>query len=378
MDLNDNSSNSLESGNRVTPPSIQTPTPAQQPINTPTQEPTNTPPPATPTGVPPAGSSSTEKPKSMFMTIMIAILAFLLISVGIVAYMLYLRTQATQELKTLVDNQLKSFTAIEKDYKDTEDLLKLIDKRQDPEPTEQSSSKQLLKFGEDPNFGESNVLGVEEDLNIDIERKMAEKFRDVVTQVDTISKNTAKIKEINNKSPIHKMFLPDTSDLVTSSEKFAKETKPLMQYLNDSTMLGIQVTTISVDLGLALNEAIIRGADEASLGNFKKKLSNLKDIKTEMEKIDISGLENSLQSEHKESLASFDEDMSVFDEIDEALTKKDINLLDKALSSLILQGQGDSLSSQVGRLSFWQSNKTIQSVGPVKQEWKDFKADKLN
>ncbi len=373
MDLNDTPSNSLETGTRVTPPSMQSPSEPQTP-----QQPPSDPPPQEPVNMPPQNVTPAEKPKSMFFTAMIIIIVILMVGVGSVGYMLYLRNQATQELKTLVDSQLKAFTAIEKDYKDTEDLLKLIDTRQDPQPTEQSSNKQLLKFGEEPSFEGSNVLGVEEDLNIDIERKMAEKFRNVATEVDTISKNTTKIKAINNKSPIHKMFLPDTSDVVASSEKFAKETKPLMEYLNSSTMLGIQVTTISLDIGLALNEAIIRGADEASLSNFKKKLANLENIKTEMEKIDISGLELSLQTEHKDSLASFDEDMGVFYEIDEALTKKDIVLLDKALNSLILQGKADSVSSQVGRLSFWQSNKIIQSASTVKQEWKDFKSEKLN
>ena len=217
-------------------------------------------------------------------------------------------------------------------------------------------------------------MGIEEDLGIDQSRKLSEGYKSASKQLDNLKKNNRKIEILAQSNPIVSIMVPQNADLIADTDKFADISIALLSYLQKVNNFEINSTMVGYQIGLAIQEAVLRSADDDSVINLKKKIQEIDRLYDEFKEIDISNIPEDLQKSHTEDLESFDEDVEIFNQILEAFQKKNHVLLEKTLQSIILQGQGASNESKVKFKSFWNENTIINAVDDLSDRWTDYGA----
>lgn len=279
---------------------------------------------------------------------------------------------AKRELQQQVQTQVKELAALEKSYKSVRTIL------DEKTPAPEAETTNLLKARpskiSDVN---TNVLGAEEDLNIAMNRKLADQYKAGRATLRNISATNTKVSSIYQNNPIIKPFLPDATNLIADTKDFTAESDALLAYLSQVNNLEISSKTLGYQIGLALQESILRNADADSVANFKNKVNELDDIYADYKAIDTSDLPEDLKTSHQESLASFDKDVAVFSELVTALERKDANMLQQAIQSLIIQGESESAAAEIEVRSFWNEHEIINKATTMKEAWQQFGQDKL-
>lgn len=317
------------------------------------------------TTAPPAAPAS-RKP---VLIIAVAVILVILASVGGIVWM---NMAATRSLQQLVQSQVKDLTDLEKSYKSVRTILDESDAQPD------ASTTNLLKTRpskiSDVN---ADVLGAEEDLNIGLNRRLADQYKKGRASLQNVSGTNTKIAGVYAGNPIVKPFLPDATGLINKTKDFTTESDALLAYMNQINSLEISSKTLGYQIGLALQESIIRNADSESVAQFKIKVNELNDIYADYKAIDISDLPEDLKKSHNEGITSFDKDVAVFYELVTALERKDALTLQQAIQSLIIQSQSASTASEIEVRNFWNEHETINAATTLKNEWQRFGEDNL-
>jgi hypothetical protein len=216
------------------------------------------------------------------------------------------------------------------------------------------------------------VLGIEDDLGITQNRKLSQRYKDAIVRLDNIGKN-AKTIEDSFKSNIFALFVtkPD-KDLFKDTKSFVDRSKPLMAYLDSSNTMQINGTLLGYKIGLALQELILRSADDESVQKYEEKLKEIDGLYRQSNGMDISELPEELQIQHKEELDSYSSSVAVFYELLHAAREKDIERFYSAIQSLSLQGASQVGESQIKFTNFWQNNITINATDRLIEKWSEY------
>ena len=353
----------MDMDNNQTPnESVTKVSPTPQNISPPIQEPSYTPPEQTI----PSQHGSSHKP--MLLGAIAVILVILAGTVGVI----WMNMSAKRNLQEYVQAQVKELSVLEQSYKSVRIIL------DEKIPSADAKTTNLLKARpskiSDVN---ANVLGAEEDLNIAMNRKLSDQYKKGRATLKNILATNTKIASVYQGNPLIKPFLPDATALTSKTKDFATQSDTLLAYLNQINTLEISSKTLGYQIGLALQESILRNADSDSVANFKSKVNELNDIYDDYKAIDISGLPDDLKASHNESLATFDTDVAVFSELVTALERKDANMLQQAIQSLIIQGESESAASEIEVRNFWNEHETINQATTMKDEWQQFGEEKL-
>lgn len=344
-----------------------------QPPNQPSSAvPPPTPPPIEPqTYVPPAPMEPTQSGSSKKPILIVAV-AVILIILAAIGSIVWMNMSAKRNLQEYVQTQVKELTALEQSYKSVRTIL------DEKIPAAEAETTNLLKARptkiSDIN---ANVLGAEEDLNIAMNRKLADQYKKGRASLKNITGTTTKIASVYQGNPFTKPFLPDATALISGTKDFSEQSDALLAYMNQINNLEISSKTLGYQIGLALQESILRNADADSVANFKSKVNELNDIYADYKAVDISNLPDDLQASHNESLLTFNKDVAVFSELVTALERKDAAMLQQAIQSLIIQGESESAAAEIEVRNFWHEHETINQATSLKDEWKQFGEQKL-
>ncbi|QQS43328.1 hypothetical protein IPM65_04155 [Candidatus Roizmanbacteria bacterium] len=335
------------------------PTPPQNP-------PVTEPPYSAPLQSTPAHPGGAKRP-----TVIIAV-AVILVILATVGGIIWMSMAAKRELQQQVQAQVKEMTALEKSYKSVRTIL------DEKTPSPEAETTNLLKTNptriSDVN---ANVLGAEEDLNIALNRRLGDQYKQSRTSLRNITSINTKIATVYQGNPLVKPFLPDATSLISDTKDFAEESDALLSYLNQINNLEVSSKTLGYQIGLALQESILRNADPDSVANFKSKVNELDDIYEDYKAIDTSGLPEDLRVSHDETLATFSEDVSIFSELVTALERRDAAMLQQAIQSLIIQSESESAAAEIEVRSFWNEHETITKATTIREQWQQFGEDKL-
>lgn len=300
----------------------------------------------------------------MFVALVVGLFVVLgSISGGIWAY-----TQGKKEVHTLVKVQTQHLDDLKNSYDDIRDILDEI-------PTTPSiDNADLLDASDQSNIPSSfdDVLGVEEQLGIDQNRKLSEKYKTASKHLEALKKNNRKVEALARSNPVVSLFVPQNADLIADTDRFSDNSTMLISYLQKLNTFEINSTMVGYQIGLAIQEAIVRSADDDSVANLDKKIEEIDKLYEEFKAIDIENIPENLQNEHKDELSEFNADVEVFNQLLTAFQEKDTNLLEKSFQSLILQGQGASNESEVKFKTFWHENEILNAVSDLSDRWEEY------
>ncbi len=351
-----------------TQPASEVPSTTSQPLppTAPQNPPVTEPPYSAPLQSTPAQPGGAKRP-----TVIIAV-AVILVILAAVGGIIWMSMSAKRELQQQVQAQVKEMTALEKSYKSVRTIL------DEKTPSPEAETTNLLKTNptriSDVN---ANVLGAEEDLNIALNRRLGDQYKQSRSSLRNISSINTKIASVYQGNPLVKPFLPDATSLISDTKDFAEESDALLSYLNQINNLEVSSKTLGYQIGLALQESILRNADPDSVANFKSKVNELDDIYEDYKAIDTSGLPEDLRVSHDETLATFSEDVSIFSELVTALERRDAAMLQQAIQSLIIQSESESAAAEIEVRSFWNEHETITKATTIREQWQQFGEDKL-
>lgn len=337
--------------------------------------------PQTPTQIPqtpvqPAYNSSVQsapiQPGSSHKPMLIIAVAVILLVLASIGGIIWMSMSAKRELQQQVQTQVKELTALEKSYRSVRTIL------DEKTPSPEAETTNLLKARPSKiSDVDANVLGAEEDLNIALNRKLADQYKKGRTSLTNIASINTKIANVYQGNPLVKPFLPDATSLISDTKDFAAQSDALLAYLTQINNLEISSKTLGYQIGLALQESILRNADPDSVANFKSKVNELDDIYEDYKAIDTSELPEDLKTGHDEAVASFNKDVAVFSELVTALERKDADMLQQAIQSLIIQGESESAAAEIEVRSFWNEHETINKATSMREEWQRFGEDML-
>src|SRR3989339_475363 len=284
----------------------------------------------------------------MFLALGIGLFIFLSIFIG----GLWGYIQGQKNIQSIVQSQVQELTHLQTTYDDIRDIL-------DETPSKPSAENvDLLDTSKnDPMQNRyDDVLGVEEELGIDQKRILSQEYKTAAKHLETLKKNNRKIEALGKSNPFVSILIPQNADLIKDTDRFSDVSMSLLSYLQAVNTFELNSIMVGYQIGLAIQEAISRSADDESVSNLEKKIQEIDTLNDEFKVIDITDIPKNLQSDHSDELASFDEDIEIFNTILVAFQEKDVPLIQKTLQSLIIQGQGASNESKVEFKTFWHEN----------------------
>lgn len=304
----------------------------------------------------------------------------LLVGAGALGYSAV--TNQKKEVKDLAKKQVEDFKQLENKYSE---IVKLIKESQN---IEEPGSQQLLGLeAEDEEASASmkeedlkekiqaQVLALEDDPGIALSRRVGELYRQAKNIAEEIGQTNKTLVAKTSALPLN-LLLPTPKELTAKTADFSAQTASLFGYLGAINSLTIKMSTLGYEIGMAINESVIRGADDTSVKSLENKINELNALRDEFLQIETTQLSDKLRQEHYDSLKEFEATKKLFTDILDSLRQKDLNAIVKSFQSLLLQASSSGESSLVETLSFWQDDPTLRSVGDLKKEWQTFH-DKL-
>lgn len=298
----------------------------------------------------------------------IALVIGLIVILGSVIGGIWAYTKGKSEIQSMVQSQSQQLNDLQKSYNDIRNVLDKVPQ------TPSMDSADLLDSSTNsvPPSRYDNVLGVEENLGIDQNRKLSEEYKAASKLLDNLKKNNRKIEKLSQSNPVISIFIPQNADLISDTDSFADTSSALLMYLQKVNSFEINSTMVGYQIGLAIQEAVLRAADDESVANLEKKIKEIDSLYDEYKSIDISSIPEDLQADHTAELLAFNEDVEIFNQILIAFQNKNAALLEKTLQSIILQGQGASNESEVKFITFWQDNEIINGVTDLSDRWDEY------
>lgn len=306
--------------------------------------------------------SQPSRPTLNFQKLLIFLTPLVILSLAVTLFLHYLSSQK-KTLQTAIQNQVNQFNQLSQTYQSIVNLIR---------QTQEEPANQLLQVHLNlETLTQENVLGLEETPAITQARRLSllyDQAKDVAVQIQ--NQNQA-IKDQLNSFPLNLYFKKHLS-LAEKTEKFTQDTLALLTYLKEINSLEIEMTTYGFEFGVALNESLSHGADEASLKKLEDKLQELDDLKKKFLKIDASGLSADLQKERLEDLQEFEDSQAYFEEIVLSFKSQDPEAILKSLESLLVEAQVATEKGLVETVTFWQENPTLNAAPKLQKDWQDF------
>jgi len=298
----------------------------------------------------------------------IAIGVGLIVVIGTVIGGTWAYSQGKKDIQAMVQSQSQRLDDLQKTYNDIQNVLDNVPQSPSMDSADilDSSINSKLSSKYD------NILGVEENLRIDQNRKLLEKYKTASNLLDSLKRGNRKIVKLSQSNPIISIFIPQNADLISYTDSFADTTSALLIYLQKVNSFEINSIMVGYQIGLAIQEAVVRSADDASIANLEKKIKEIDSLYGEYKSIDISSIPEDLQAGYTAELVAFNEDVLIFDQILVAFQNKNASLLEKTLLLIILHGQGASNELGVKFKSFWQDNAIINGVSDLSDRWDEY------
>jgi len=303
--------------------------------------------------------NQTPPPKSPKLST--PLLAGVIIAIAaLVSGFVFIKVQGLKsQAKDLTTTQLKNFDQLEDNYSD---IVKTY--------SEPATENELLKINpQDQN--DIQVLGLEDSSQIQQSRKIGGLYREATNHLENIAKTNNSWQQ-TNRSPLFFLSGIDPKDLVQRTTDFSESSQHLITFLSDINSLEIEAITMGFEIGTAIQEVVIRNADQTSVDSLEQKVNNLKNLKDSFASVNVDNLSDDIRQDFQASLDSFEEDVSVFTEIVNAARNQNNSAFRNAISSLIIQGGTSSESSIVATVTFWETDPTIQSTYSLHKDWQDF------
>lgn len=352
------------------PPPYQAPPPPQQP------SPPPAPPPPQETETPPVSESvsegfTIETPRSKLWRYILLGVFLILLLVG--CSFLFFRKQKN-ELKDLTQNQLDKINSLQTTYDAIITVIKETPEEEGASTTHQLLGAQISLEEPTAESDQEKVLGLEDSPVIKQARKLGELFREGKSTASEIDSQNFYIGLKINSIPLS-LFFSKNKPLIDKTEAYAREARDLLAYLDQDNSFGIKAATLGFELGITIEEAILRGADDQSIQKFEEKINEINKLIDDYRAIDTSSLTEDLRQEHLKEAAKARDEVKIFNEIFNSLKNKDIVALEKSLQSLMIEAISAAETGLVESVSFWQKNPTVRGIEEIKEDWEEFQEE---
>jgi len=292
-----------------------------------------------------------------------------LVLLGLGGYFVY--SSALTEVKTITRSHIDNLEKLEGTYAK---IIKTLEEK----PSESKDTVNNLLKSKPRKLKDVNVqvLGAEDDLAIQINRKLAEHYKKGKSYLKAIKEQNVKLEEVYQ-NPLIKPFLPDLGTLPTKTTETVASWEAIFTYLNESNTIEINAKTLGYQFGLAMQEAIVREADDESVAKLREKLVELDTIFEQYKKLETKGLPEDMQKTHQDGLDSYNKDVAVFGELVQGFEDKDVDQIEKSLQSMAIQGQSETTASEIEMRNFWYDHDSVKQIEELKEAWISYATNTL-
>lgn len=321
---------------------------------------------------------STRPPAKVIILAGVGIVAALLAAVG--GYGYWQVQEAKTWMQGAIQSQVADLDRIDASYSAIQNILA------EPLPTsdQDATTTNLLKAIPPKKTVprrlkdvEPQVLGAEDELQITLNRRLAEQYKKSRTAIKAIQKRNAEITTKMTEWNMIRSFLPDIRPLLAKTDTVAQMAEAMLAYLNETNTIEIEGKTLGYQIGLAMREAILRDADDASVAKLREKIRELETFYGKAERMSTDNLPQVLKENHAESLATFDRDMEVFRDLLRGFEEKDIFMIQEALESMVIQSASQTTKAEILMRSFWQNDEAISAMEELRDDWQTFGEQEL-
>lgn len=378
------STQSQESAQKTPPPPYKAPPPPYQAPQPPPQpSPPPAPPPPQPTETPPVSEPISEdftvEPETptskLWLYILLGVFFVLLLIGGSVVFF----KKQKNELKDLTNAQVEKIESIQTTYNQ---IITTIKEAPEEEPS--ATQHQLLGAktsleeaglaGTSEEFDEEKVLGLEDSPEMIRLRKLGELYREGKQAAREMDSQNFNIGLKINSIPLN-LFFAKNKTLIDRTETYAQEARDFLDYLDQENTISVKAITLGFEIGVAIEESILRGADDQSIQKLEEKRDDYSKLVADYRAIDTSTLTTDLREEHIREGAKAQEDIELINDIINSLKAKDIAALERSLQSLIIEAVVASETGLVETVSFWQKNPTARGIEEIKEDWEEFQEE---
>jgi len=297
------------------------------------------------------------------------IVSVLLTLLAVGGYVMY--STALTELKTITRAQIDTLEKLEGTYAG---IIKTLDEK--PSGTQDTTNSLLKSKPRKLKDVNVQVLGAEEDLAIQVNRKLADHYKKGKSYLKTIKEQNVKIQE-TYQNPLIKPFLPDLGNLPTETAGTVRSWEAILTYLNESNTIEINAKTLGYQFGMAMREAIMREADDESVDKLREKYLELDTIYDQYKALETAELPEDMQQSHEDGLDSFDKDIAVFGDLVQGFEDKDVDQIEKSIQSMVIQGESETTAAEIEMRSFWNDHDSVKQVEELKDAWISFATNTL-
>jgi len=381
--------NTAQAGNIGTPSSPQS---QQAQPQQPTQQPPSPPPPyqAPPPAPPPPQETETppvsepisegftiETPRSKLWIYIPLGVFFLLLLIG--GSVFFFKKQK-DELKNLTNTQIVKIKSLQTTYNQIITTIKEVPEEESPSTTQHQllgAKTSLEETGLEGTLTgpiesvQEKVLGLEDTPMMQQLRKLGELYREGKKTAREIDSQNFNIGLKINSIPLN-LFFAKNKPLINSTEAYAQEARDFLNYLDQENTISVKAITLGFEIGVTIEESILRGADAQSIQKIEDKRDEYSRLIADYRATDTSTLTQDLREEHIKEGAKAQKDIRLIDNIISSLKNKDIAALEKSLQSLIIEAIAASETGLVETVTFWQKNPTVRGIEEMIEDWEDF------
>lgn len=343
-----------------------------------------TPPPPQETETPPVSenvpeSFTVETPKSKLWIYILLTIFFLAILIGGSVFFFW---KQKNDLKDLTQVEISKIKSLQTTYNQ---IITVI--RETPEEKSSTTQNQLLgaktsleETGlegtetESIESAQEKVLGLEDSPEMKQLRELGELYREGKKTANEIDSNGFNIGLKIYSFPFN-FFFSKNKPLIDKTEAYAEEATNFLDYLDKENSISIRAITVGFEIGIAFEEAILRGADDLSVENYEDKIKELERLINDYRRIDTSKLTEDLREEHRKEAARANNEIEVFYELLNGFRDKDIEALERGLQSLMLDIVTTSETGLVETVTFWQKNPTVRGIEGLEEDWEELQAE---
>jgi uncharacterized protein YneF (UPF0154 family) len=309
-----------------------------------------------------------DTPKKTNLKPFLVLVVVIVLIVGIIGGILIRYRQEKDIISQKSFAQILKLQELEMGYKQTIVMI-----QGEMRTTEVNNTNQVLgAFTMAANQKEGKVLGLENEPEVKFIRKYISILNNNLNRIENIETNNQKFEKELQKAHILNFFNSNHSPPLKQSQDFVSSSEATLNYIKESQNISIELIISAMDFATGIGEAVLRGADEASIKRLEQKLDDIRDIETKIENANISGLSTQMKTNHQKEVDMFNNYVDILVEVYNALKNKNLELLEKALISL----KSVSISSEKNmteQISFWRGDDALGAVEQNKKLWINYR-----
>jgi len=204
------------------------------------------------------------------------------------------------------------------------------------------------------------------------EMKLHRVYDDVYGQAKEINSDIERLnlkisKKIN--TPPLLFFSGKIRKAVRGTKEFSKKTERFLEHKYELNKLDLDAIPWSWDMGVYIGKLVQTGDSPILARQLRDRIDQLVAQEKEYKSLSLDGLDEDVKNIYRERFAKIKEENEVYKDILPYLDEGDYWSLNRDLDAYFDSNPSTPEKDRQERVEFWRTNKTVQAVGEIKEEW---------